>query len=174
MIPREADDNDDDGDDDDDDVEKPEESAEAELGQLNCMSDQYCAYEDIERLSKDWNLPIYIFFKQTPSIVYIKGRCVHEFECAATRCMGKGNGCTMRRYLDTSDAKSTSNLHKHVKICWGEDTVAAADNTKSIQAACEVLGKMNPRNSSITQAFKRAAKGTMTYSHHQHTSTEAW
>jgi len=46
--------------------------------------------------------------------------------------MGKGNGRIMRRYLDTGDAKSTSNLHKHMKICWGEDTVAAADGTKNV------------------------------------------
>ena len=87
--------------------------------------------------------------------------------------MGKGNGCIVRRYLDTGDAKSTSNLRKHMKICWGEDAVAAADGTRNVQAAREVLGKMVSGNSSITQAFKRAAKGTVTYSHRQHTSTEA-
>jgi hypothetical protein len=87
--------------------------------------------------------------------------------------MGKGNGRIVRRYLDTGDAKSTSNLRKHTKICWGEDAVAAADGTRNVQAAREVLGKMVSGNSSITQAFERAAKGTVTYSHRQHTSTEA-
>lgn len=116
---------------------------------------------------------MYVFFKQTPSIEYIKDRHVHVFECAATNCMGKGNGRMVRRYLDTGDAKSTSNLRKHAKICWGEEAVAAADNTKNVGAAREALGKMNLVNGSITAAFERAAKGKITYSHRQHTATEA-
>ncbi|KAF8805668.1 hypothetical protein BYT27DRAFT_7258037 [Phlegmacium glaucopus] len=131
-------------DDDDNDKnevpEEPEESAEAEL----------------ERLSKEWNLSIYVFFKQIPSITYIKDRRIHVFECAAAHCLGKGNGRMVRRYLDTGNAKSTSNLCKHAKICWGDEAVAAADNTKSIQAAREALENMV----SVT-------------SHHQHTTTEA-
>src|ERR1700722_4132640 len=89
--------------------------------------------KNIERLSKDWNSPVYVFLKQTPSIEYIKDRHVHVFECAAARCMGKGNGRMVRRYLDTGDCKSTSNLRKHAKICWGEEAVAAADNTKDVR-----------------------------------------
>ena len=116
---------------------------------------------------------MYIFFKQTPSIKYIKDRRVHVFECAATCCMGKGNGRMVRRYLDTGDAKSTSNLRKHAKICWGEDAVAAADNTKDVRAACEALGKLNLVDGSITVAFERATKSKVTYSHCQHTTTEA-
>ena len=74
-----------DGSDDDNEVgppledevpEEPEESAE----------------EELKRLSNEGNSPIYVFFKPMPSIVYIKDRRVHVFECAATRCMGKGNG----------------------------------------------------------------------------------
>lgn len=87
--------------------------------------------------------------------------------------MEKENGRVVRRYLDTGDAKSTSNLRKHAKICWGEEALAAADNTRSVQAAREVLGKMKSGSSSITQAFERAAKGTVTYSHRQHTTSEA-
>jgi len=86
--------------------------------------------------------PVYVFFKQTPSIVYIKDRRVHVFECAATRCMGKGNGRMVRRYLDTGDAKSTGNLRKHAKICWGEEAVAAADSTRDVRTAREALSKM--------------------------------
>ena len=47
------------------------------------------AEEELKRLSKEWNLPIYVFFKPTPDIVYIKGRRVHVFECSAKRCMEK-------------------------------------------------------------------------------------
>ena len=86
----------------------------------------------IEKLLKEWVLPIYVFFKPTPSIEYIKGRRVHVFKCTAPICKGKANGRNVRRYLDTSDAKSTSNLRKYAKICWGEDAVASADGTKDV------------------------------------------
>ena len=108
-----------------------------------------------------------------PSIEYIKDRRVHVFECTATRCMGKGNGRMVRRYLDTGDAKSTSNLRKHAKICWGEEAVAAADNTRDVRAAREALGKLKSVDGSITAAFERVAKSKVTYSHRQHTTTEA-
>jgi hypothetical protein len=135
--------------------------------------DWYHANNGTERLSKEWNSPVYVFFNQTPDIVYINDRRVHVFECAATHCMGKGNGRMVRRYLDTGDAKSTSNLRKHAKICWGEDVVAAADDTRNVHAAREALGKVKSVNSSITETFKQAAKGKVTYSHRQHTTTEA-
>ena len=77
----------------------------------------------------------------------------------------------VRRYLDTSDAKSTSNLRKHAKICWGEEAVAAADQTRDVNAAREALGKV--KDGSITEAFERVAKGKVTYSHRQHTTTES-
>jgi len=83
----------------------------------------------LERLSRDWNTPIYVFFKSIPSIEYIKDRRVHVFECREKHCKGKGNGRMVRCYLDTTDAKSTSNLRKHAKFCWGEEAVAAADQT---------------------------------------------
>jgi hypothetical protein len=86
---------------------------------------------------------------------------------------GKGNGRIVRRYLNTGDAKSTSNLRKHAKICWGEDAVAAADGTRNVQAARKALGKIQSANSSITDLFERATKATVTYSHRQHTTTEA-
>ena len=119
-------------------LEEPEESAEEELKQF----------------SREWSSPIYVFFKPMPSIEYIKGRCVHVFECAATHCIGKGNGHLVRRYLDTGNAKSTGNLHKHAKICWGEEAVAAADNMKDVRAAHEVLGKMKSFDLSIAAAFR--------------------
>ncbi|KAF8810407.1 hypothetical protein BYT27DRAFT_7222012 [Phlegmacium glaucopus] len=110
----------------------------------------------------EWNLSIYVFFKQIPSITYIKDRRIHVLECAAAHCLGKGNGRMVRQYLDTGDAKSTR-----------DEAMAAADNTKSIQAAREALGNMVSVNSSITEAFKCVAKGKVTYSHRQHTTTKA-
>ena len=73
----------------------------------------------------------------------------------------------------TGDAKSTSNLRKHAKICWGEEAVAAADKTRDVRAAREALAKMKLVDSSITAAFERVAESRVTYSHRQHTTTEA-
>jgi hypothetical protein len=79
----------------------------------------------------------------------------------------------VRRYLDTGDAKSTSNLHKHAKGCWGEAIVAAAVETRNVQSAREALGKVKSVDSSIQAAFQRIAKSKTTYSHRQHTTAEA-
>ena len=66
------------------------------------------------------------------------------------------------------------NLHKHAKVCWGEDAVAAADGMKDVKAAWEALGSMKNANGSITAVFNCIGKDKITYSHHQHTKTEAW
>ena len=52
---------------------------------------------------------------------------VHVFECRAKHCKGKGNSHMVYHYFDMSDAKSTGNLRKHARLCWGVETVAAAD-----------------------------------------------
>ena len=79
--------------------------------------------------------PIYVFFKPLPSVEIIRDRRVHVFECTVLNCKGRANGRMVRRYLNTADAKSTSNLRKHAKICWGAEAVAAADATNDISAA---------------------------------------
>ena len=76
----------------------------------------------------------------------------------------------VRRYLDTTDAKSTSNLRKHARVCWGVETVAATDETRNIGAAFDALKKV--KDGSITEAFDRVGKGKVTYSHRQHTTTQ--
>jgi hypothetical protein len=75
----------------------------------------------------------------------------------------------VHHYLDTSDAKLTSDLCKHAKVCWGEETVAAADQTRDINATRDALGKS--KNGSITEAFEHFAKTNVTCSHRQHTPT---
>ena len=123
-------------------------------------------------MSKDWNSPIYVFFRPTPHIEYAQNHRLHVFECAAGKCKAR-NGCDVRCFLNKGDAKSTSNLQKHAKGCWGEEAVAAADNTRSIDAAREVLAKSKLQDGSITAEFERIRKGKVTYSHRQHTKTEA-
>ena len=76
----------------------------------------------------------------------------------------------VRRYLDTGDAKSTGNLCKHARICWGAEAVAAADETRNLGAAFDAL--KNIKDGSITRAFERVGKGKITYSHRQHTTTQ--
>ena len=132
---------------------------------------------NVDRLAKDWNAPIYAFFHPIPSIDYIgnPARRVHVFECNAKTCNGKGT-CRrhVRRYLDTSDGKSTSNLRRHAKVCWGDDAVVAADAAKTHAAAREVVEKsLGMPDKSITAMFERVkGNAQVTYSHRQHTKTE--
>ncbi|KAI0270918.1 hypothetical protein BGY98DRAFT_883170, partial [Russula aff. rugulosa BPL654] len=131
-----------------------------------------------DRLSKDWNAPIYAFFHPVPSIDYVgnPSRRIHVFECNAKSCKGKGfNRRHVRRYLDTADGTSTSNLRRHAKICWGEEAVAAADAAKLHGAAREVVEKsLGMPDGSITAMFERIkGNGIVTYSHKQHTKAEA-
>ena len=102
----------------------------------------------------------------------MKGRRLHVFECAAGKCRGK-NGRDVRRFLDTGDAKSTSGLRRHAKNCWGNEAVEAADGTQDLDSARIVLAKTKLRDGSITAEFERIGKGKVTFSHRQHTSTEA-
>ncbi|KAG1797936.1 hypothetical protein EV424DRAFT_1265608, partial [Suillus variegatus] len=117
------------------------------------------------QLKKEWNSPIYAFYHPVPDIGYHEGRRYHEFKCAATRCK-KG----VHRFLDKKDAKSTSNMRKHAKICWGEETVKLADETKNSQEAHTIIS--GAKDSSITASFERTGKGKVTYLHRQHTRTE--
>ncbi|KAF8809255.1 hypothetical protein BYT27DRAFT_7012694, partial [Phlegmacium glaucopus] len=126
----------------------------------------------IEQLSKDWTSPIYVFFRTLPRIDYVDGRQAHIFECAAGRCRDK-NGRDVRRYLDKADAKSTSGLRWHATKCWGAEAVKSADGTKDLEAARAILLKTKLRDGTITAEFERIGRGKVTYSHRQHTSTEA-
>jgi hypothetical protein len=162
-------------DDSDDDIvpEKPAESAQAELSMQTHHVLQYITHLLFpDRLEKDWTSPIYVFFNRTPRIEYVDRRRVHVFRCAASHCKAR-HGRDVRRFLDTGDARSTSGLRRHAKMCWGEEAVSAADNTKDLDGARAVLAKSGlKRNGSITQAFERIGKDKVSYSHRQHTYTE--
>jgi hypothetical protein len=107
-----------------------------------------------------------------PTVEYVGGHKAHVFECMARSCHCKNK--SVRRYLDTGDAKLTGNLRRHAKVCWGEEAVAGADNMWDIKTAQEALGNVKGVDGSITTLFQRAAKGRMTYSHRQHTKIEVW
>jgi len=120
-----------------------------------------------ERLKKDWNSPVYAFFEPVPNVGHEGGRRYHEFLCAAKGCQKK-----VQRYLDKKDAKSTSNMRKHAKLCWGADVVEAADRTKNAKEARDSVIKPLTKDGSIMAIFERVGKGKVTYSHRQHTKTE--
>jgi hypothetical protein len=122
-------------------------------------------------MSKDWEAPIYAFFGPEPLVEHVEGRRCHAFQCLAKHCKQKSR--SVRRYLDTSDAKSTGNLQKHAKKCWGTEIVATADKAKTAKEVRDttVKGYLDPQ--SITAAFERKGKGKVTYSYRQHTKTEA-
>ncbi|KAI6004149.1 hypothetical protein EDD15DRAFT_2192058 [Pisolithus albus] len=84
----------------------------------------------LDRLKREWNSPIYAFFAPEPTIEYIAGCHSHVFWCTAKGCK-KG----VRGYLDKSDARSTGNMRKHVKACWGEDVLQKAFKMSGTTAA---------------------------------------
>lgn len=124
----------------------------------------------------EWTAPIYAFFEPIPVVNHVDGRRMHTFKCLAKSCKGKGkNGRLVNRYLDTSDKKSTGNLRKHAKLCFGDDVLQDADATRDVSKTREILAK-NPENlrdgslSSMLQSHAKTKK--VTYSHRQHTKTE--
>ncbi|KAF8141796.1 hypothetical protein EV363DRAFT_1150501, partial [Boletus edulis] len=126
-------------------------------------------------LQKEWISPVYAFFNPTPTICEIDGHCVHEFACSVHGCK-----VNVRRYLDTKDARSTGNMRKHVRLCWGAGILDAADNAKDASEVCTNIVGSVQQTGSIAAAFEHKGKGKITYlrfgrftySHHQHTHSE--
>jgi hypothetical protein len=172
----ECDESHDGGDNDEEGEEEEEESAEAELSKFTI--DLACPRQKLTkflpaRLIEDWTSPIYAFFGPIPDITYnTEGRRAHEFRCSAGVCKGKGtNKRIVRRYLDTLDRTSSSNLKRHAILCWGGDMVSKALDAKvDIESARKTLGAL--QDGSITAAFERKGKGKVSYSHRQHTKAE--
>ena len=121
-----------------------------------------------ERMSKDWTSPIYGFFEARPAIEVVEGRRSH--------CKGKGiRRRIVRRFLDKGDKCSTSNMHKHAKVCWGGEIVTQALETKKDLTIDEVrksLAKAKLQDGTITTLFERKGKESVTFSTKQHTYTE--
>lgn len=119
---------------------------------------------------KKWNSPIYMFFKTVPEIRYDEdNRRYHLFRCAHQNCNKK-----IQRYLDKKDARSTGNLRKHARSCWGRPAVEAADKMKNVaEARKQLISNGILRDGSITAAFERSGEGKVTYSHRAHTKAES-
>jgi hypothetical protein len=97
-------------------------------------------------------------------------RHCHAFECIAKSCKPKTR--VVWRYLDKDNAKSTGNLRKHAKRCWGNKVVAAANKAKTARDVCDAIAKGFLDPQLITSAFKRSEKGKVSYSYRQFTKTK--
>lgn len=95
----------------------------------------------------------------------------YKFKCAATHCK-HSSGRIVRRYLDKSDKKSTSNLRRHARNCWGDEIVKNADACGSVNLARGALKNVTLKDGSLTAVFERTGKGKISYSHRQHTRIE--
>ena len=58
-------------------------------------------------------------------------------------------------------------------MCWGDEVVDAADDTKDKNMTSAALQGLKTKNGSITAAFQQVGKGRAVYSHRQHTKIEA-
>ena len=74
--------------------------------------------------------------------------------------------------MDKGNTKSTSNMRKHAKKCWGDAVVASADKAKNVKEAQATTIKGTLYLQLIKAAFKRKDKGKVNYSHQQHNKTE--
>jgi hypothetical protein len=83
----------------------------------------------------------------------------------------------VRRFLDTADKGSTSNMRKHAKHCWGEDIIKKADEAKeelTLDNIRETLSEAKKtQDGSIVAFFDRKGKGKVKYMIRQHTYEES-
>ncbi|KAL1759027.1 hypothetical protein FB107DRAFT_205984 [Schizophyllum commune] len=130
-------------------------------------------YIATERMMRKWTGPIYAFYHPIPDIESVndtktgKTRRAHTFSCYNRGCKHK-----VRRYLDTGDRSSTSNLMRHAVSCWGTDAVKAAQGHGTAKAARDAVTTPSKRDGDIALAFERKGKGKIMYSTRQHTKTK--
>ncbi|GBE80100.1 putative AC transposase [Sparassis crispa] len=175
--------------DDDDDVVKIFESDNEATEKVRAKKKELMTpEEELSEMQKDWTATAYAFCKPEVTIETDKaGVRGHVFCCA-------NHGCKMKvkRWLDKGDQMSTGNMRRHIRKCWGEEALAAADemNTAADEmntAADEMNTAADEMNTAadarpsiekfrwsgdITVAFERKEKGKVTYSVCQHTRTE--
>jgi hypothetical protein len=83
----------------------------------------------------------------------------------------------VRRFLDTGDRNSTSNMRKHAKHCWGEDIIKKADEAKdelTLDNIRETLAEAKKtQDGSIVAFFDRKGKARVKFMIRQHTYEES-
>ncbi|KAF5340850.1 hypothetical protein D9758_016601 [Tetrapyrgos nigripes] len=122
---------------------------------------------ELRQKMKTWTAPVYAFYDPIPTIEYINGRKCQVFKCSGTACHKE-----IRRYQDKSDANATKGLRDHIQSCkcWGAAVLENVKNLKGDEARKAARSYL--KDGTITAAFQRVNKGTVTYSHRQHTKTE--
>ncbi|KIL57330.1 hypothetical protein M378DRAFT_16332 [Amanita muscaria Koide BX008] len=142
----------------------------AKVADKESVESQETAEEELARMMKGFNAPVYGFYEPIPAIVKVNGRRCHVFACAAVGC-----GQKIKRYLDKNDKCSTSNLRSHSKKCWGEEAFEKAHEVKDLAKIREVVGRAkNSPNGNVAAMFACSeGKGIVSYMHRQHTTEEA-
>jgi hypothetical protein len=83
----------------------------------------------------------------------------------------------VRRFLDTADKGSTSNMWKHAKHCWGEEIIKKADEAKddlTLENIRESLAEAKKeKDGLIVACFDRKGKAKLRYMIRQHTYEES-
>ncbi|KAG2148428.1 hypothetical protein BD769DRAFT_1624824 [Suillus cothurnatus] len=102
---------------------------------------------------KDWITPIYSFFNPLPVISHVNRQRFHAFSCCA-----KGCNQLICCFLNKADVKSTSNMWKHAKKCWGTEMVEIIDRVKNATVAQELIIEPLCTTGSIMAAFERKGK----------------
>jgi hypothetical protein len=85
----------------------------------------------LDALRKTWHSPIYNFFKPNVTIQHHDDRLCHFFACTARSCKSSVGG--VRRYQDSQDKASTTNLKAHAIKCFGEEAVKIATGAKDVE-----------------------------------------
>ncbi|KAJ3963860.1 hypothetical protein EV361DRAFT_982847, partial [Lentinula raphanica] len=88
---------------------------------------------------------VYAFFHTKPDIEFAKDNSAEYLVYRCTKCAEK-----IRQGMRTGDRGSTGNLREHVKRCWGEEALAAVNNT-SLEKARTAVGE-----------FKKSKQTTLT------------
>ncbi|CDO72042.1 hypothetical protein BN946_scf184943.g77 [Trametes cinnabarina] len=154
---------------DDESPERGTASAESDLEEDNGPVES--PEEELERLKKSWDVPVYALYSVSLPLHKPK-RPYHIFSCK--KCSHK-----IDRYLDTQDKNSTGNLHKHAKKCFSESVLAEILAAKTLEGAKQAV-KSYLEDGKITVFFERKDKSKVTYSHRTHTrsetsfTTDAW
>lgn len=115
-----------------------------------------------EKLRRSWTSPIYGFFTPDPIFHEVDGRRCVEFVCGANTCKCKA-GRWVRRFLDTKDKASTSNLRRHAKKCWGDDIVEKSLHSDAMAVRKGLVAR---KDGSLAVAFEAKGKVVVTYSTH--------
>lgn len=83
----------------------------------------------------------------------------------------------MRRFLDTGDRGSTSNMRKHARHCWGDEIIKKADDAKEDLTLDDIRERIaeakREKDGSIVACFDRTGKAKVRYMLRQYTYEES-